>query len=138
EIAGAIHGHDDRPVVDGTRRRREMGVPVRRAAADPLRESRRGVSAASTACDVEAAGANLDRVIELPNIVITGPSEIPGVGSLGGHTPARSVRHPDAEAGELTPVDVTVDVTSMGPKHDGEAAWRLARCLLERFKHHVD
>jgi hypothetical protein len=33
-----------------------MGVPVRRAAADPLRESRRGVSAESAACDVQAAG----------------------------------------------------------------------------------
>jgi hypothetical protein len=61
-----------------------MGVPVRRAAADPLRESRRGVSAASASCDVSAAGANRDRVIEVPHVVAGNTERPPSPGRCEG------------------------------------------------------
>ena len=44
EGARALLRHHDRPALDRTRGRRAVGVPVRLAAADPLREGRGGVS----------------------------------------------------------------------------------------------
>ena len=66
---GALHGHFDRPVVDGTRWRREMGVPVRRATADPLRESRRGVKLLPPLATFRRSGAHFDSVIEVSHFV---------------------------------------------------------------------
>ncbi len=40
QVARALLRHDDRPALDRPRRRREVGMPVRLAAADPLREGR--------------------------------------------------------------------------------------------------
>ena len=46
QVAGALLRHDDRSALDRTRRRRGVELPVRFAAADPLREGRRRLSRA--------------------------------------------------------------------------------------------
>ena len=92
EVAGAVLRHDHRPALDRPRRRRGVGVPVRLAPADPLREGRGGLSGSESGRHVQAAALTIHGRGGVNLVCIAVPLGMSNTASAAIDAPIRSAR----------------------------------------------